>query len=189
MRLCAGKPLVQWTINATKQSKLLDSVVVTSDDDCILNIAKNNQVHANKRPKNFATDSSLILDTLKYIIQEFPGYSHVVLLQPTSPIRNKNLIDECIKKYQKSDCDVLVTGFDCHYKPYESYVGRRQDLDTFFYNDGNVYILPVERIKQNLLNSPHYCRFYTSRQEAIEIDDEFDFWLAEQILLNYSKTQ
>jgi len=171
------------------RSSLLSQLVVTSDDERVLNIAKNNSINALKRPQELATDDSLIIDTLKHVVQNFPSYTHIVLLQPTSPIRGKKLIDTCIKKYEKSDCDVLVTGFDCHYKPYETYIGRRQDLETFFYNDGSVYILPSERIKSGLLNSPNYCRMYTSREESVEIDDEFDFWLCEQILQNYSKFQ
>ena len=182
IKLIAGKPLIAWTIEHAINSNLLDDFIVSTEDPDITEVAEYYGATVLPRPKELATDTSLIIDTLKYILEHYPA-DVFVLLQPTSPIRSPDLIDRCIEEYKKRNVDVVVTGFDCHYKPYETYVGRRQDLDTFFYNDGNVYVINTKLIKKGRINSVNYYPVYTSKEENVEIDDEFDFWLAEQILL------
>ena len=178
----AGKPLIGWTIESAKKSKLIDEIVVSSDSLEILRYSHSLGVNVDKRPSHLSTDDSLIIETLKYLLEKFPTTVIVVLLQPTSPIRNDNLIDRCIGKYLDKKTKVLVTGFDCYFKPYNTYYQRRQDIDTFFYNDGNVHILTADMIRNGRINSSDYCTVKTTREENIEIDDKFDFWLAEQIL-------
>lgn len=188
-KLCAGKPLIQYTIDSAKLSSFLNKIVVTTDDNDIIELAKRNNIDIIRRPNELATDDSLIIDTLKHVLVSYPETKVVVLLQPTSPIRFPHLIDVCVAKFLENKFDCIVTGFDCNYKPYETYIGRRQDLDTFFYNDGNVYVLKPDRIREGKLNSTNYGTVYTSREENVEIDDAFDFWLAEQILLKRMETK
>jgi N-acylneuraminate cytidylyltransferase len=106
----------------------------------------------------------------------------VVLLQPTSPIRNDGLIDTCIKRFQEAVADNLGTGFMCKYYEYGTYHQRRQDLKGFFFADGNVFVIKSTLIKSGTLFGQKAERVIVSREENVEIDDEFDFWVAEQIL-------
>lgn len=178
----AGTPLIAWTIEQAKKSELLNTFFVSTDSNEIADIAKLYGSRVLSRPPELATDDSLIINTLQHILLYYPA-KNIVLLQPTSPIRSPNLIDNCIKKYRKNiKADTLVTGFDCHYKPYSTYYKRRQDIEPFFYNDGNIYILNSNLIKKGKINSKNYIKYYTSRRENVEIDDDFDFWLAEKIL-------
>ena len=187
VRKIAGKPLLKWSIESAEKSKLLDEFYVSTEDEEIARITMEAGADIIPRPKKYATDKSLIIETLQHALKCKPYADAIVLLQPTSPIRNPGLIDKCIKKYKDIDVDTVVTGFDCHYNPYETYVGRRQDLDTFFYNDGNVYVISSQLIKRGRINSSSYSPIITTREENVEIDDEFDFWLAEQILLKRKK--
>jgi len=122
------------------------------------------------------------LSVLKQVLSVIEAKA-IVLLQPTSPIRDDGLIDTCIKKFKETKADNLATGFICKFKEYGTYYQRRQDLKGFFYDDGNVYVIKTDLIKENKLTGKNTQRLEISRQENVEIDDDFDFWLAEQILL------
>jgi len=111
----------------------------------------------------------------------------VVILQPTSPVRDSDLIDRCIKTFKEKKADNLATGFICKFMEYGTYAQRRQDLEGFFYDDGNVYVVNADLIKKGKLFGKSVERFKTSREEDIEIDDDFDFWMAEQVLLRRIK--
>ena len=60
---------------------------------------------------------------------------------------------------------------------------RRQDIKGFFYDDGNVYVIKADLIKKGDRYGKKIGRKIISRWENVEIDDEFDFWVAEKILL------
>jgi len=182
----AGKPLIAWTIEAAQQSKLLDDFIVSTDSAEIAEISQQYGSKYTQRPKHLATDTSLIIDTLQDLVEKIPCDT-IVLLQPTSPIRNDLLIDACISLYKSTKTDVVVTGFNCKYKPFGTTTKRRQDTKGFFYNDGNVMVINKDIIKQGKLFTDNFKTIYTSREENIEIDDDFDFWLAEKVLMNRNK--
>jgi CMP-N-acetylneuraminic acid synthetase len=108
----AGKPLIVWTIEAAKTSKLLNRYVVSTEDEEIARICKTHDVKIIKRPSELATDEASTLDVLQNVIEQIPC-DIVVLLQATSPIRSKGLIDECIEEFLANDYDSLATGFMC----------------------------------------------------------------------------
>ena len=70
---------------------------------------------------------------------------------------------------------------------YGTYIQRKQDLNGFFYDDGNTYVLKSELIIKGTMFGKRVQRFVTTREENIEIDDDFDFWLTEQILFKRIK--
>jgi len=70
---------------------------------------------------------------------------------------------------------------------YGTYTQRRQDLKGFFYDDGNVYVMKQGLIKSGELIGKKVERVETTREQNIEIDDDFDFWVAEQVLLRRAR--
>ena len=78
--------------------------------------------------------------------------------------------------------DSLATGFICKYIEYGKNNLRRQDLQGFFYDDGNVYVIKADLIRSGDRYGKKIGRKIISRWENQEIDDEFDFWIAENIL-------
>jgi CMP-N-acetylneuraminic acid synthetase len=122
---------------------------------------------------------------LKHVLTRTPA-DVVVILQATSPIRNAGLIDDCVRTFLKADADNLATGFVCKFKAYGSRPQRRQDVKGFFYDDGNIYVVRADLIRRSRRFGKKIIRYETSREENFEIDDEFDFWMAEKILLKRS---
>lgn len=181
-----GKPLIMWTIERALESKMLDKVIVSTDSKEIARIAIANGVEVDMRPEELATDSASTQDVMKYILNKEPA-DILVLLQPTSPCRSENLIDECISEFIENDYDSLATGFICNYKEYGKNTLPRQQIEGFFYDDGNVYVIKAK----NILNEDRYGKKighkFVSRYENAEIDDMFDFWLLEKILEKQEK--
>lgn len=185
-KLIAGKPLITWTIEAAKMSKKLDRLIVSTEDDKTADIAKEHGVEVLKRPVELAGDETSMLAVLQHVLS-FIKADVVVLLQPTSPVRDNDLIDRCIKRFQEAGADSLGTGFICKACEYGTNTRRRQDLKGFFYDDGSVYVIKAELIKKGKLFNKKIEKFIISKEENIDIDDEFDFWIAEQILLKRAK--
>lgn len=179
----AGKPLIAWTIEAAKNSKLIDKFVVSTEDKEIAAISRRLGAEVLVRPAELATDKITILDVLKHAVG-CVSCETVVLLQPTSPIRHPGLIDECIKDFLENKYDSLATGFNCKYLEYGKGLLMRQDIKGFFYDDGNVYIIKSDLLKNGDRYGKKLGKKIISRWENVEIDDEFDFFIAEKVLLS-----
>jgi CMP-N-acetylneuraminic acid synthetase len=177
----AGKPLITWTIEAAKESEMIDRYVVSTEDKEIADISREYGAGVIERPPELATDEASTLCVLQHLVENIPC-DIVVLLQATSPTRRPGLIDECVKEFKDNDYDSLATGFICDYIEYGKNQLRRQDIEGFFYDDGNVYVIKADIIKNGDRCGKKIGRKVISRWENVEIDDEFDFWLAEQIL-------
>ena len=181
IKTICGKPLIVWTIEKAKRSRLLDKVIVSTYSDAIAEIAQKAGAEILKRPDYLATDTASTQDVMVHALQSFPADT-LVLLQPTSPCRSEGLIDECILEFQERDYDSLATGWICDYKEYGKNTLPRQQINGFFYDDGNVYVIKAENILKGDRYGIRIGHKIISRYENAEIDDEYDFWLLEQIL-------
>jgi CMP-N-acetylneuraminic acid synthetase len=128
-----------------------------------------------------ATDEATTLSVLQHVIEKIPCDS-IVLLQATSPIRRGGLIDECIREFIDNEYDSLATGFTCKYVEYGKNNLRRQDIEGFFCDDGNIYVIKADLIRGGDRYGKKIGKKIISRWENVEIDDDFDFWVAEHIL-------
>lgn len=186
IRIIYGKPLIVWSIEKGLESRLIDKLVVSTDSEEIAQIAKEAGAEVLMRPSEFATDTASTQDVMVHALHHYPADT-LVLLQPTSPYRSNDLIDDCIEEFLQNDFDSLATGFICDYKEYGKNTLPRQQIQGFFYDDGNVYVIKAD----NILNGDRYGtkigQKFTSRYENAEIDDEYDFWLLEQILRKFEQ--
>lgn len=181
IKMIAGKPLIVWTIEAARQSKKMDRFVVSTDDEEIAEISKQAGSEVMMRPAELASDTATTLSVLQNILTHVSAQA-IVLLQPTSPVRSAGLIDKCITKFESENFDNVATGFENLLLEYGAYTARRQELKGFFHDDGNLYVIKSELIKQGSMFGNKVGHIYTEKEETFEIDDEFDFLLNEQIL-------
>lgn len=176
-----GKPLIVWSIEHALNAKKIDKVVVSTDSDEIATIARQAGAEVLIRPDYLASDTASTLDVMIHALENYPA-DIITLLQPTSPCRSEGLVDECIEEFIAGDYDSLATGFICDYKEYGKNTLPRQQIQGFFYDDGNVYVMKAD----NVMNGDRYGKKighkFISRYENAEIDDMFDFWLLEKIL-------
>lgn len=176
-----GKPLIAWTIEAARKSRLLDRYVVSTEDKEIAEIARKYGAEVIPRPPELATDEATTLSVLQDVLKKIDA-DIVVLLQCTSPVRDDGLVDYCIGRFLETKADSLASGFICKLYEWGTRVGRRQDLSGFFHDDGNVYVIRADLIKRGDLWGSKMEKVIITREQNFEIDDEFDSWLNEQIL-------
>ena len=142
-----GKPLINWTIEAAKKSKYLESIIVSSDCDEILQLAAKQNVIPLKRPDEFAKDESPMRPVLKHVISTLDSFDYVlVLLQPTSPLRSHTHIDECIDIFMtnKSESTISVCQKDSEVLKYLSlHDGRLNCLSNKEYPFARRQDLPI----------------------------------------------
>ena len=132
---------------------------------------------------HLASDTTTTIEVLKDFILRHSEIETLVVLQPTSPVRDLDLIDTCIKKYKSDDYTNLATGFFCKIKEYGTHNNtRRQDYKGFFYDDGNVYILDKKLAIEGIWCGNNPCKFLIERHMNYEIDDEVDFIIVESLL-------
>ncbi|WP_187647906.1 acylneuraminate cytidylyltransferase family protein [Nitrosophilus labii] len=198
----AGKPLIVWSIEAAKKSKYIDTTVVSSDSNKILEIARNYDVVTIKRPDYLASDTAKSIDVIKHAIENVnEKYDYLVLLQPTSPLRNEKHIDEAIELLEQKKADAIISVCEAEHSPLWSNTlpddlsmnnflkdeiknKRSQDLPKFYKINGAIYIYKVERLlKENsfFIKNNIYA-YIMDRKNSVDIDDEVDFKLAEVIL-------
>src|SRR3989344_1550305 len=110
--LC-GKPLILYTIEEAKQSKLLSKIIVSTEDPEIKQIALQAGVEVIDRPAEFAQDNSPTLPVLQYAVETLEKrnekVSIVVLLQPTALFKRAEEIDEAIEKFLNNNADSLIS--------------------------------------------------------------------------------
>lgn len=176
-----GKPLIVWSIERALEAKSLDRVIVSTDSEKIAEISKNAGAEVLMRPEELATDTASTLDVMIHTLKCCPADT-LVLLQPTSPCREKGLIDTCVEEFQQGNYDSLATGWNCDYKEYGTNTLPRQQIDGFFYDDGNVYVMKASNVLKGDRYGEKICRKNISRYQNAEIDDAFDFWMLEKIL-------
>ena len=197
----ANKPLIAHTIEAAKSSKYIDKVVVSSDSDKILNIAKEYKVTPLKRPLELAGDRASVIDAIEHTIDSFKNYDYIILLQPTSPLRDEFDINGAIELLDKKGADGVVSVCEMEHSPLwantldetldmsnflkDEVKGKRsQDLPTFYRLNGAIYICSVKRLleEKTLFIKDNIFGFIMDRKNSIDIDEEIDFKLASVLL-------
>ncbi|MEW6263514.1 MAG: acylneuraminate cytidylyltransferase family protein [Thermodesulfobacteriota bacterium] len=176
-----GRPLVAWTIDAARKSRLLTRFVVSTEDVEIAETARKYGAEVLARPVELAGDTVLSREVIRHAL-EATGADVSVLLQPTSPVRDDDLIDRAIQTFLEGGFDSLATGFMSPVYPPHGQEHRRQDITEVFVNDGSVVISTRQSIMEGSLFGKKRGVMVTDKEQNVDIDDDFDFWLAEQVL-------
>lgn len=204
--LLCGKPLIQYTIDSAKNSKLISRIILSSDDDEIIEYCKKQGIEVPfKRPAELAKDDTLSIDVVTHLIKhikETESYTPdlVILLQPTSPLRTSKHIDDAILLLERTGADSVVSVVEVphQYSPLSIMEIKNERLVSF---------LQSEKIKiYNRWNKPKvyarngaavYATRYTTivkynnffgedcrplimkPEESVDVDTIFDLKLAE----------
>lgn len=178
----AGKPLLAWTIEHALAAKTIDRVVVSTEDPKIAAVARKWGAEVLDRPKRLATDKADTLPVLQHALRECPA-DVLVVLQCTSPIRSKGLVDRCVAKFLRTKADSLGTIHHDHSYEYGAEMPRRQEIRPRLVDNGSVYVNKASLVLKGDRIGRRFATLETSRVEGFEIDEPFDFWLCEKILL------
>lgn len=191
-----GKPLLAWTIESSLNSKYISKTIVSSDDDEILKIAHTYQALTIKRPSELALDTTpsevVVMHVLEELKQQSEQYDYVVLLQPTSPLRNTQDIDEALEKLFCSNAKSLISVTKIDNKILKAFIiedegyikgisnnlypfMRRQDLPKTYISNGAIYIATVnEFIQKNSFFSDQTISYLMDETKSVDVDTKED---------------
>lgn len=193
-----GKPLIAWTIVASLNSKYITKTVVSSDDDEILNISKKYGSDIIKRPDELALDTTASEPVVKHVIEEEikknQEFDYIVLLQPTSPLRDAKNIDEAFDILFKNNATALISVSEIDNKILKAFKEnefgylegisnneypfvRRQDLPKTYLSNGAIYIIETnEFMKNETFLSNKAVSFIMKEDISLDIDtvDDLD---------------
>ncbi len=203
IKLLGGKPLLQYTADSAKSSKLLTRTILSSEDEAIINVAKELAIEIPFiRPKELATDGAKSIDVIVHAINflEANGayFDAVCVLQPTSPFREKNFIDQAIQKFIDSNVDTLlsVQQVPHEYNPHwvfeednegnlkiatgeNEIISRRQELPKAYHRDGALYLTKIDYIKKGTFYGPNLGYIESNPDLYVNIDTLKDWEKAE----------
>ena len=196
LNLC-GKPLISWSIEAGLKSKYIDKVVVSSDDTEILNISNELKVQVIKRPDELASDTSTSFDAVKHAIDNLESYEYILLLQPTSPLRNENHIDKAIEILKEKNADAVISVCEMNHNPLwsntlddslsmEGFISnnllnnRSQDLKKYYRLNGAIYLCKTDKLlkEKSFFLKKNIFAYVMNSNNSIDIDRKEDFELA-----------
>ncbi|NIA12259.1 MAG: hypothetical protein GWP10_21710 [Nitrospiraceae bacterium] len=198
LRILNGKPLIYYQIQNALNSKFIPDIVVTSDDDEILEYASNfDRVSIRKRPKKLAGDNitldPVIYDAVSYIeSQTGKRYEGVVTLQPTSPLLRSDTLDKAIKKLIDGKYDTIIPVVDATHLYWKEEKGRivpdykkrlnRQWLPKKYKEAGAFLITRREFVTPTSRFGERIDIFLVDEMEGIDIDTPLDWIVAETMM-------
>lgn len=202
IRPLLGVPLIGWSHRSALASRYLNRTILSTDCEQIA--ATGRQLGMDVpflRPPELATDRITTVDVVLHALDHVDGkYDFVVLLQPTSPGRTGEDIDECIKRAVESSSRSCASVSLCEECPWWMYtldgaqklqpilgssesIEQRQSSQPVFRLNGAVYAIAADVLRvQRRFVFEGTVGYQVSRQRSIDIDTEDDFVLAEQFL-------
>ncbi len=207
IKILGNKPLIAYTIEAAKKSRLITHLVTSTDDEEIAGVAKKYGCEVPfLRPKELAQDKTLTLPVMQHAVRFMEQklgikFDYTVILQPTSPFRKTEDIDKTIQLLIDTGADSAVSlvkvEAGCHpikmkklhgnrVLPYcvkEIEGTRRQDLPVVYKRSGAVYAKRRDLlIEKSRLYGNHITGHIVPQERSVDIDDEFDWLKAEYML-------
>jgi CMP-N,N'-diacetyllegionaminic acid synthase len=206
IKLFAGKPLIAHTIAAAKDSKCVDRIVVSTDDQRIADVAKECGAEIPVfRPAELAGDKSPVMDAVIHMLDHLKDKesyepTHVLLLQTTSPLRTAQDIDASVELYEKRGADSLVSmcrteqglftkgDDDVVETLFDGYSAgtNRQSLKPTYKLDGcMIYLIRTELLREKRsFIAGKLVGYEIPRWRAVDLDEPQDFVVGELIYKN-----
>lgn len=201
-----GKPLFQYSIDIAKKSKYIDKIYFSTDSKEWLEYAQMNGCEKNDlRPETLSGDKSRIIDAIMYEIEKsnLKEYDAIVLLQPTSPYRTVEMLDEAIEEYFKTETS-LITIVEAEEQPIfmrkivdgklkkiiESTSDvRSQDFDKIYRIIGSIYINNINKLTKDTVLNENEIGFIIDKKFGIDIDTFEDLEYAKKVLENQNSSR
>lgn len=197
-RLMAGKPLLSYSILAAKKAGCFDAIYVSTDDPELAEIAKRYGAEVLERRVELAGDAAtldeVIADVSRQLVAERSLSDENILatLQPTSPLLNPTTISHAIDLYAEGDCDTVLTCVDEPHlawtirddKAVPLYEARlnRQQLPAYMRETGGIVVCSIAQAISGSRFGSRAVPLAVSKEESIDIDDFYDWWMAEKAL-------
>lgn len=202
VRLFHGRPLLHWSISAARESGVAERIIVSTDDEEIATIARAGGAEVPfLRPAALAQDDSPMLDVMLDLLTRLESVpENVLLLQPTSPLRNADDLRRAAALLADADAVVSVTAAKHHpqwlqrispeglLEPFtrEPAPACRQDLPKVYALNGALYLVRTTALRAERTFRPARTLAYEMPAErSVDIDSELDWRLAELVFSSH----
>lgn len=207
IKLLGGKPLIAWTIEAAIKSNVFDHVFVSTDNEEIASVSRDYGAKVPfLRPAELSSDTATTNDVVTHLISWFEKeysqeVSNIAILQPTSPLRNAQHIQEAFKVMEMKRAKAVVSVCELeHPIQFCNQLGvdgsmdgfielgdmkRTQDLEPYYRLNGAIYFLSREYANRlSELYSEGTYSYIMGLKSSIDIDVDLDFKFAEFFITN-----
>ena len=203
IRLLGGKPLIEWSIDVVKDVPEICDILVSTDDPAIAAVCKDAGAYVPwLRPAELATDTATSVDValhaLAWYEAEKGAVDGLLLLQPTSPFRTQATIKHGIELFSKNSYQPVIGVSPTHVHPtwtlklegdylvpfmQDGFERRSQDLEQAYVVNGSFYLISSDhlRLSKSFIGRETIPLLIESKNEALDIDTEWDYRLAEMI--------
>ncbi|MDP2820545.1 MAG: acylneuraminate cytidylyltransferase family protein [Polaromonas sp.] len=206
VRLLSGKPLIAWTIDAAKAAGCLDAIVVSTDDPAIADAARQAGAEVPfMRPEELSGDTASSIDVVLHAMDVLAAsgrhFDIVVLLEPTSPLREPSDIDQGLARLVESGAGSIVSVCRVEsmhpafifrredsdrLRPYleRQPTGlRRQDIEPLYFLEGTLYASYIDVLRaQRSFYHADTIGYEVPKWKSLEIDDIDDFKMLEALI-------
>lgn len=197
-RLLDGKPLLSYAIRAAISAACFDHVIVTTDDEELEYLTSKFGAEILHRPPEFCGDDVGLDEVVHHAVVSFErkaGFTvgYVATIQPTSPLLSPSTIDRALQTCIRKKADTVLTVVeDTHLgwklgndekmkRDYDKRVNR-QYLPPHYRESGGIVVCPRKQLETGTRFGARVEAIVQDKREAIDIDDRFDWWLAEKQL-------
>lgn len=206
IRLLAGKPLIQYSLELVKQSQLIDEYIVSTDSEAIMDIVKKSGYEIRfKRPDELAGDKVSRIEPIRHAVKWVEHnlqkkFDIIIDFGVATPLKNVEDVDNSLKLLVDSGASNILSVTPCHRNPYFNMVeqiegkvtkvkqlpqrinDRQSAPQVFDMNDAfNVWRYDVLFSDQPQFNANTKI-FIMPRERSIDIDEEMDFTIAEALV-------
>ena len=217
IKLLAGQPLLAYMLQAALGSKLLTRVVVSSEDEEILAVAKKigGEKVALKRPSELAEDTTPDVPVLQHAVRALENtsgiqFDFVVMLHATSPFMKSEDIDRALTLLLNDPtADSIVSVFQVNsYHPsklkkiagnrilpyidslQETTTSRRQDVEPIFKRNGGLYAAKRTVVMDSgTVWGTQVIPYRMPEEQSLEIDSSMDFLLADLWMSHFQQNK
>ncbi len=206
-----GKPLIAYTIEQAKESKYIDRVIISTEDDQIAEVSKRYGAEVPfQRPAELARDDSSMMDVLLHAVKWMEGeakfkFDILVLLHVTTPLREAEDIDKCIELLVDEKTDNVFSVAEAYRNPYfnmvevtagnevrlvkDGHFTTRQSAPRVFDMNASIYVWWKDTFKAEKGLFLKKTRVYPMpRERSVDIDEPMDFRIAEMLLQDKQKS-
>lgn len=199
-----GKPLIAYTIEAAVKSEVFEDIIVSTDSEKYKKISEEYGAWVPfLRSKELAQDTSSTNDVIEEVLLNLKNvgkeYDSLMILQPTSPLRDIEDIKNSIKFFNEKKANSVVSMCECDHSPLltktlgenmslDGFLSnlkqtRRQDLKKFYRINGAIYLMKVDYfLKFKDFYKENSYAFIMDKKKSLDIDDVYDFKYAEFLM-------
>lgn len=211
-KILNGTPMIGYTIKSAFNANFKGRVIVSTDDEEASNYCKKLGAEVIFRPKALALDDTPTIDVVLHCLDELAKTDYypdiLVLLQPTSPLRNSEDIDNALQKYLDSKVNSCVSVCESAHPAewflslneaqilsplfgWDKFGTRRQALRKTYYPNGAIYVINVTILKREkkFFLPESTIAYIMPIERSIDVDYEIDFVLAGLFLRENDENQ